>query len=50
MAHEFINVSEINGVMVIRMDDPPTRNAIGTEVAVEIGKLASYDEDASKLA
>lgn len=36
MAHEFIHVTESDGVMIIRMDDPPTRNAIGSEMAAEI--------------
>ena len=38
MAHEYIQVSEVGGVLVITMDDPPTRNAIGTEMAEEIDK------------
>lgn len=38
MANEFIDVDEVGGVMVITMDDPPTRNAIGTEMAAEINR------------
>ena len=45
MAHEFIEVQEIGNVMVITMDDAPTRNSIGDEMAAEIdqevGRLES---------
>ena len=36
--NEFIDVEENGGVMVITMDDPPTRNAIGPEMAAEMGR------------
>ena len=36
MAYEYIKVHEVGGVLVITMDDPPTRNAIGDEMAKEI--------------
>jgi enoyl-CoA hydratase/carnithine racemase len=36
MAFEYIQVAETNGVLVITMDDPTTRNAIGAEMAAEI--------------
>ena len=36
MAHASIEVQEITGVLVITMDDPPTRNAIGAEMAEEM--------------
>ena len=36
MGYEFIDVQEVGGVLVITMDDAPTRNAIGDEMAAEI--------------
>ena len=36
MAYEYIKVQEVGGVLVITMDDPPTRNSIGEEMAMEI--------------
>ena len=36
MEHEYIDVNEEDGVLVITMDDPTTRNAIGNEMATEI--------------
>ena len=36
MPFDFIDSQEIDGVLVITMDDPPTRNAIGDEMAREI--------------
>ena len=36
MPFDFIDSQDIDGVLVITMDDPPTRNAIGDEMAGEI--------------
>ena len=36
MGYEYIDVQEVGGVLVITMDDAPTRNAIGDEMAAEI--------------
>ena len=36
MTHKYIRTQEIGGVLVITMDDAPTRNAIGDEMAAEI--------------
>ncbi len=36
MAYRFIEAREVGSVLVITMDDPPTRNAIGEEMAAEI--------------
>jgi enoyl-CoA hydratase/carnithine racemase len=36
MAYEFIKAQEVGGVLVITMDDPPTRNSISDEMAKEI--------------
>lgn len=36
MAHEYIQVEERDGVLTVTMDDAPTRNAIGDEMAEEI--------------
>lgn len=38
MEHEYIEVVDTDGVLVITMDDPPTRNAIGDEMAAEINQ------------
>ena len=38
MAYQFIDTQELDGVLVITMDDPPTRNAIGDEMAEEINE------------
>ncbi len=38
MPYEFIDTRETGGVLVITMDDPPTRNAIGDEMAGEINQ------------
>ena len=38
MPYAFIDTQEIDGVLVITMDDPPTRNAIGDEMAGEINQ------------
>ncbi len=48
MAHEYIRVEETDGVLVITMDDPPTRNAIGAEMAGEItGELDRLESKSS---
>ena len=36
MTHQYIQTQQIGGVLVITMDDAPTRNAIGDEMAAEI--------------
>ena len=36
MAYQYIDAREVGGVLVITMDDPPTRNAIGDEMAAEM--------------
>ncbi len=38
MTYQFIATQELDGVLVITMDDPPTRNAIGDEMAAEINR------------
>ena len=38
MAYQFIDTQELGGVLLITMDDPPTRNAIGDEMANEINQ------------
>ena len=38
MPYAFIDTQDIDGVLVITMDDPPTRNAIGDEMAGEINQ------------
>ena len=38
MAYQFIDTHESDNVLVITMDDPPTRNAIGDEMAGEINQ------------
>ena len=36
MAHEYIQVEEQEEVLLITLDDPKTRNALGAEMASEI--------------
>lgn len=36
MPYDYIDAHQIGGTLVITMDDPPTRNAIGDEMAAEI--------------
>ena len=36
MPHDYIEVADVGSVMVITMDDPTTRNAIGSEMSTEI--------------
>lgn len=38
MTHEFIQVEQREGVLVITMDDPKTRNAMGQEMATEVNQ------------
>ena len=38
MPYQFIDTQELDGVLIITMDDPPTRNAIGDEMAEEINR------------
>ncbi len=38
MSYDFIDTQELDGVLLITMDDPPTRNAIGDEMAGEINQ------------
>jgi enoyl-CoA hydratase/carnithine racemase len=46
MSHEYINVDEQEGVLIITMDDPKTRNAIGLEMGEEIDKeLDRFEND-----
>lgn len=49
MTHQFIEVREVDGVMIITMDDPTTRNAIGSEMAGEINKELDRLESDSSL-
>ena len=49
MAYEFIEVSEVGAVMVITMDDPSTRNAIGNEMADEINRAIDRLESEAGL-
>ncbi len=36
MPHEFIQVENRDGVLILTMHDPPTRNALGPDMAREI--------------
>ena len=49
MSYQFIDTQEIDGVLVITMDDPPTRNAIGDEMAGEINQELDRMEGSSHL-
>ena len=49
MGYEYIDVQEVGGVLVITMDDAPTRNAIGDEMAVEINAEIERLEASSTL-
>ena len=49
MPYEFIDTQEICGVLVITMDDAPTRNAIGDEMAAEINVEIERLEASSTL-
>tara|TARA_B100000809_G_scaffold149597_1_gene147115 strand:+ start:95 stop:946 length:852 start_codon:yes stop_codon:yes gene_type:complete len=47
MAYQFIDVAEEDGVLIITLNDPSTRNAIGDEMAGELGQeLERLDADA----
>ncbi len=46
MSHQYINVDEQDGVLIITLDDPSTRNAIGLEMSEEIDKeLDRFEND-----
>jgi enoyl-CoA hydratase/carnithine racemase len=49
MSHRYVEVNESGGVLVLTLDDPPTRNAIGTEMAGEIGRELNRLESDSSL-
>ena len=36
MAYEFIKTEVVDGVLVMTMHDPPTRNALGPDMAGEM--------------
>ena len=47
MANEFIKTENQDGVLVLTMHDPPTRNALGLEMAKEIvDTLDEFENDA----
>jgi 2-(1,2-epoxy-1,2-dihydrophenyl)acetyl-CoA isomerase len=46
MSHQYIDVDEQDGVLIITLDDPSTRNAIGLEMSEEIDKeLDRFESD-----
>ena len=45
MNHQYISVEQIEGVLLIVMDDLPTRNAMGYEMASEINVELDHLED-----
>ena len=48
MAHQFIQVEEQDGVLLLTLDDPKTRNAMGAEMAAEINEeLDRLEKDPS---
>ena len=49
MAYKYIDVEEVGGVLVITMDDPTTRNAIGDEMAGEMNQELDRLESDSSL-
>ena len=49
MAYSFIDTRELDGVLLITMDDPPTRNAIGDEMAGEINQELDRLEASDRL-
>ena len=49
MPYEYIDTQEVGGVLVITMDDAPTRNAIGDEMAAEINAEIDRLEASSTL-
>ena len=49
MPYRFIDAQDTGGVLLIAMDDPPTRNAIGDEMAGEINQELDRLERSSEL-
>ena len=49
MPYQFIDAQDIGGVSLIVMDDPPTRNAIGDEMAGEINQELDRVERSAEL-
>lgn len=49
MPYRFIDAQDTGGVLLIAMDDPPTRNAIGDEMAGEINQELDRLERSSDL-
>ena len=49
MPYQFIDAQDVGGVLLIVMDDPPTRNAIGDEMAGEINQELDRLERSSEL-
>ena len=48
MAYQFIDGAEEGGVLIVTLDDPPTRNAIGDEMAGELNQeLERLEADAN---
>ena len=45
MAYEFIKTENREGVFIVTMDDPPTRNALGPQMADEIMECLDIFED-----
>ena len=46
MSNEFIKTENQDGVLVLTMHDPPTRNALGLEMAKEIvDTLDAFEND-----
>ena len=46
MAYEFIKTENRGGVLVLTMHDPPTRNALGPEMAAEVrAELDRFEDD-----
>ena len=46
MAYQFIQVEKSEGVLIVTMHDPPTRNALGQEMAQEMmDELDRFDQD-----
>ena len=45
MAYEFIKTENREGVLIMTMDDPPTRNALGPQMADEIMECLDLFED-----
>ena len=48
MAYEFIQTENRDGVLIVTMHDPPTRNALGPDMANElIAELDRFEDDAA---